>query len=74
MALGTSFCTIWQFICNLIAYGKLSSYLLVGYYTYFSYYLLSSCNMNHMILKRTNNEKHTQESSKCNKTFSSSLN
>ena len=30
MALGISFCTSWQFICNLIAYGKLGSYLHEG--------------------------------------------
>ena len=30
MALGTSFCTSWQFLSNLIAYGKLSSDLHVG--------------------------------------------
>ena len=28
--LGASFCTSWQFINNLIAYGKLGSYLLIG--------------------------------------------
>ena len=28
--IGASFCTSWQFINNLIAYGKLGSYLLIG--------------------------------------------